>query len=156
MSSLSERISRDPEPWQPAEGSTIEGVVLDVDSRESEYSGSYPVLSVEDDDGTEWTIHAFHTVLAGELARKNPEPGDRIAIRFIGQQTKADGKPFFNYRVAIERAERPAVPEAPTPEVPAVPATPDPDRLHGTEDRRTPARRTVVDWAEPRPDEVPF
>jgi len=122
MSTLSERIARDPETWKPAEGDVLEGTVVDVASRESEYSGGYPVISVETDDGTEWEFHGFHTVAAGELARLDPHTGDRIAIKYQGQKAKTDGGKFHGYRILLERAERAPVMES-------APATPDPARL---------------------------
>lgn len=101
MSTLEERLSREPEGWRPSPGDQLIGTVLDIDTRTSDYGeGVYPLLLVETTDDKLYAVHAFHTVLKSELARRRPNIGDRIGIRYSGIP---DGKKYEHYRVELER-----------------------------------------------------
>ncbi len=120
MSSLQDRLNRDPEVVKIEPGESIVGTVLDITTRENEY-GSYPLVSLETDDGRELEWHAFHTVAANELAKVNPQPGDVLGVRNLG---KRDGKNYVAYRIVVER-NTPAAPLAITvteDEAPLAPA----------------------------------
>lgn len=107
MSSLQDRLNRDPEVVKLEPGESVVGTVLDITTRENEY-GSYPLVSLETDDGRELEWHAFHTVAANELAKVNPQPGDVLGVRNLG---KRDGKSYVAYRIVVER-NTPAAPLA--------------------------------------------
>lgn len=88
--------------WRPDPNEEIEGRVVQVDSRESEY-GVYPILTLEDEGGTQVAIHCVHSILRREIARRY-EPtqivGAQMKIRYDGKQKTKDGKrDFHNYRV---------------------------------------------------------
>ena len=107
MSSLQDRLNRDPEVVKIEPGESIVGTVLDITTRENEY-GSYPLVSLETDDGRELEWHAFHTVAQNELVKVNPQPGDVLGVRNLG---KRDGKSYVSYRLVVER-NTPAAPLA--------------------------------------------
>jgi hypothetical protein len=65
-----------------------------------EFGSPYPLLEVETDDGEVVAVHAFHTVLKNELAKKRPDVGDRVGIKYLGTPP---GKNYESYRVVIER-----------------------------------------------------
>jgi hypothetical protein len=100
MASVYDRLDRDAEAWKPEPGDKLVGTVVEIDERTSDY-GSYPLLIVETDDGVEHAVHAFHTVLRNELARKRPRTGDTIGLAYRG---KIDDR-YEGYRVVIVRAE---------------------------------------------------
>lgn len=88
--------------WRPEAGQEVEGRVVQVDARESEY-GVYPILTLEDEGGTQIAVHCIHSILRREIARRY-EPtqiiGQPMKIRYVGKQTTKDGKrDFHNYQV---------------------------------------------------------
>jgi hypothetical protein len=103
MKSLDERLDSFAESWKPKPGDKLIGVVTDLNERDNEY-GSYPIVTVRTDDGTELAFHAFHTVARNELAKQRPQIGDRIGIAYHG---KPKGKTYEAYRIIVERDEQP-------------------------------------------------
>jgi hypothetical protein len=101
MPTLHDRLARDPQGWRPQPGDSLVGTLIDVEERESDYGGVYPMLIIETDDGDEVAVHCFHTVLKNEVARQKPASGDRIGIRYKGRV--GDAK-YESYRVVVEKA----------------------------------------------------
>lgn len=99
---LEDRLDKPTTAWKPAPGDKIIGTVLELDTLESKFSGSYPLVVIETDDGEGNAIHAFHTVLRSELARKRPAIGDRLGIKYFGRDE--DGG-YEMYRVILDRKE---------------------------------------------------
>jgi hypothetical protein len=93
------------EAWKPDPGDKLIGSVVEISQRDGTF-GAYPILTVRQDDGTELALHAFHTVVANELARARPEIGERIAIKYIGMKPGSDGRAGYHaYKVAVDRPE---------------------------------------------------
>jgi hypothetical protein len=70
--------------WVPKEnGDRIEGRVVDVTSTDAGW-GPYPIVTLRTAQGIERDVHAYHTVLRKELARRHPKIGDEITIVFQG------------------------------------------------------------------------
>lgn len=93
-----------PEGWRPQPGDSIKGKVVDLDVRDGAY-GRYPLVTLETDRG-QVTVHAFHEVLASELARRSPKPGDVIEVAYRGKHpdkgyhlysVSGDGDLAFNW-----------------------------------------------------------
>jgi hypothetical protein len=105
MSNLAERAARFPEPWKPNPGGVLEGEVTELNYRDSDYGEEpYPILTVLDDDGTEWAFHGFHTMARLEIERKKPSVGDRVAIAYHGLgQAQPGMQPPHRYRVVVDR-----------------------------------------------------
>lgn len=99
MSSLEDRLDSYAEAWRPKAGEKIVGEVIDVDSRTTEY-GTYPIVTLRTDEGTELAIHGFHTVLKSEFSKARPEVGDRIGVKYLGKHEPR----YESYRVVRERA----------------------------------------------------
>lgn len=102
--SMNDRLDQEVTAWRPEPGDKIYGKVVDISENQGEYE-PYPLLEIETADGAMVAVHAFHTVLKSELAKKRPSPGDSIGIKYLG---KTAGKDYEGYRVIIDRA-------APTP-----------------------------------------
>ena len=100
--SLEERLESFAEAWKPNPGDTLIGVVVDIDSRTTEY-GTYPIVTIRDDDGAEFAVHAFHTVLRNEFAKRPPRLGERLGIKYLGKSDRG----YEGYRVAWEKAAIP-------------------------------------------------
>jgi hypothetical protein len=100
--SVEDRLDRQPTAWRPDEGDRLIGTVVEVGERESNYGGTYPIVVVENDAGTEVVVHAHHVVLRDELAQQRPRRGDRIGIRYLGRD--AD-RGYERYRVVVEHTD---------------------------------------------------
>lgn len=100
MDDLADRLDRTPAPWLPEPGGRLVGRVVEVGQRESRFGGTYPVVAVLTDSGEELLVHAYHTVLKGELAAQRPRPGDRIGIKYLGPDS---GRGYERYRVIVDR-----------------------------------------------------
>lgn len=112
MSSFDDRLAQDVEAWIPKEaGDTVQGQVVTVDTRPSDYGEDYPYLEIEKENGTIVSVHAFHTVLKRELGRLGPKEGDYIGIRYAGKE-KGRTADYEKYRVLLDRRASEA-PEAP-------------------------------------------
>jgi len=108
MSQLEERLESGlPSAWRPdkEDPDILIGKVVSIEQGTSEYE-PYPLVVVEQDDGTEKAVHGFHTVLKNELIRQKPQPGERIGIKYLGEQATKPGskfKSFIGYRVKVDR-----------------------------------------------------
>ena len=88
--------------WKPkpdrTEPEILQGTVVMVYGRTSEY-GSYPVVVVDaEDSGFLLAFHAFHQVAIGQLKELKPSPGEAIAIvahpkRASNNRKDAQGNP---------------------------------------------------------------
>lgn len=96
--------------WLPRPGDKVGGTLVDRYTGESDY-GIYPILEIEQANGEVIAVHGFHTVLRGQIERKDPQPGDRVGVTYYGPQD-ADkarkGSPAEMYRLVVIPAVRPA------------------------------------------------
>lgn len=60
-----------------------------------------PKLTLEDEDGVEWTLTAFRSVLKNALLELKPNLGDVIHFKNLG---KPRGKNYYNYKVKVVTA----------------------------------------------------
>lgn len=93
--------------WRPdkEDTDTLIGVVTDIQMASSDYE-PYPLVVIRRDDGSEVAVHAFHTVLKNELLRHKPNIGERVGIKYLGEQPTKPGskfKSFIGYRVKVDR-----------------------------------------------------
>lgn len=91
--------------WLPPVGSRLTSTVVTIRIGQSEW-GVYPVLIVEDANGTMHSIHAFHTLLRNQLKELRPMPGTLITVAYIGKVTRtedevAKGKNEYHNYVVI-------------------------------------------------------
>lgn len=112
MDDVMDRLDRDAEGWRPDPGDKIQGTIVDITTRDSEYQDdTYPVLEIKNElDGEYIAVHAFHSVLKREISNQKPEVGDRIGIKYFGKvtgkRTDTKGRPveFEKYKVVVDRA----------------------------------------------------
>lgn len=92
--------------WRPDPGDKLSGEVVGIGERAGEY-GSYPIVTLRRDDGEELALHAFHSVLASELAALRPKLGDRLAVRYDGKkQTRTGTGSYHGYKVVKDGDEQ--------------------------------------------------
>jgi hypothetical protein len=58
--------------WRPEPGDVLIGEVAGLDERPGFAGEVYPIVTVHCEDGSYVAVHAFHTVLRGELERQAP------------------------------------------------------------------------------------
>ena len=100
--SLEDRLDSAATGWKPNPGDRLVGTVIDVDSRDGDY-GVYPIVTVQTDNGDEIAIHAFHTVLRREFAKRQPQPGERIGVKYLGKSDKG----YESYKIVWENVVPP-------------------------------------------------
>lgn len=99
-SSIEDRLDAEyAEAWRPGPGEKIVGEVIALSEREGAF-GRYPIVTIRTADGDERALHAFHEVLAGELANLKPKLGDEIGVKYAGKDPE---KGYHRYRA--ERAD---------------------------------------------------
>lgn len=98
---LEERLEAQTEAWMPEAGDKIVGTIVELSELESQY-GTYPLIIITTEEGREFAIHCFRTVLKNEVAKKRPAVGDRIGVKYFGQLPDKD---FHGYKLVIERGE---------------------------------------------------
>lgn len=105
-----------PEVWiAVAPGDQLTGIIDDLDVAWSDVQnngkgdGWYPLLTVKVEQGDGYhagqvvKVHAFSTVLRNEVLKREPMPGERVIITYIGTSTEAKKgqSPPELYRVTV-------------------------------------------------------
>jgi hypothetical protein len=88
------------EAWRPGPGESIAGTLIALDQRESNYGGTYPLLTIHADDGRVLDVHAYEAVLLDELAKLRPRVGERLGIAYLGKHAE---RGYHRYRVVVDR-----------------------------------------------------
>lgn len=92
------------EGWKPEPGDKLLGTVLTVSTSDAGGFGAYPLLEIVSDDGEGIALHCFHAVLKTAVERWNPQPGERIGVKYVG---KLEGRGAFegyeDYRMVVQR-----------------------------------------------------
>lgn len=104
---LEERIEKGfPESWRPEEGEKIIGTVVEYGVGPTDY-GERDTVVVRLADGTEKTVWLLHDVLINQFKREKPQPGERIAVKYVGQKTNPTSqRRYKDYRLMVERSAR--------------------------------------------------
>ncbi len=88
--------------WRPQPGDKLVGTVIGLGERAGAY-GTYPIVTVRQDDGTELAFHAFHTVAQQQLAEVRPRLGEQIWVKYQGQ--RGADRTYHSYAVKVDRDE---------------------------------------------------
>jgi hypothetical protein len=108
---MEQRLDFEPDPWDPAPGDKVAGEVVQVQRYDSKFTGEeYPVVDLltDPDNLTGVRIYGSRTVLGNELDRLQPQPGDRLAVKYAGM-VENKGVEYHSYRVVLDRVT-PAAP----------------------------------------------
>lgn len=96
-----------PESWIPEKpGDTIVGVLVRGSTAPTQF-GPAPVLHLATDDGDR-SVWVFYETLKSELRRLKPAAGEKVAIRYVGEEKAKNPKPgrsatYHSYKVAVDR-----------------------------------------------------
>jgi hypothetical protein len=88
--------------WRPSPGDMLDGKVVKLLARESEF-GVYPVVVMDTGDATYVAVHAFHTILRDGLRELKAAPGDDLVIMYQG---KLESKNSAGKNAAGEEVKR--------------------------------------------------
>jgi hypothetical protein len=88
--------------WKPTEaGATLVGTLAAYREQETKYGPAKLALIDPEDGSARQQVFLTPTVLKAAWAEKNPQVGDRVAIRFNG---KHPVKGYLLFALAVERA----------------------------------------------------
>jgi hypothetical protein len=107
---MEQRLDFDPDPWDPEPGDKVAGEVVQVQRYDSKFTGEdYPVVDLLTDPDTLAGVRVYgsRTVLGNELDRLQPQPGDRLAVKYAGM-VENKGVEYHSYRVVLDRTQPPA------------------------------------------------
>jgi len=78
------------EGWRPEPGDVLRGKVVDVTRTQDRFNAdkTYPIVTIEREDGEQVAVHAFHIVLQNALRQVRPMPGDSLAIKYGGRKAR--------------------------------------------------------------------
>jgi hypothetical protein len=107
LRALEERVNVDyPDAWLPetnhSHPNPLVGEIVDRREATTRRDSVETVLVVKTEDGTVWSLWLLGAVLQRELGAA--QPGDRLAVRWLGMRPNAEGTPYRSYRVALESA----------------------------------------------------
>lgn len=97
---MTEEESAFPSAWRPEAGAVLTGTMVGVEMIDPNGRGAYPVVTVRSEDGGEYAVHAFHSVLKRELARRRPKAGDDLTIVYEGKKAGGQYGEYHSYRVS--------------------------------------------------------
>lgn len=130
---LSEKLACDKREWRPHQPkhncpAVVYGLVTERDTFTSAYGDGekVPTLRILTADNIEWSVIGFHGYLRSELERKDPRPGDFIALAFTGTKPGKTGESDA-YLYVLELERNPATPVTELTAVPDGPAAREPD-----------------------------
>jgi hypothetical protein len=107
---MEQRLDFEPEPWDPKPGDKVVGEVVQVHRYESKFTGKeYPVVDLVTDPETLTGVRIYgsRTVLGNELDRLQPQPGDRLAVKYLGVIKAGTPDEYHGYKVMLDRAASP-------------------------------------------------
>lgn len=91
-------------------GDMLVGKVVGFSKGFSEY-GPHPVVTIKsEDDGEQYSVHCMQTVLRNQMSEADPKPGDRIAVKYLGDSEaksgKRAGKAYKDFKVRVHAPNR--------------------------------------------------
>ena len=125
MMSLDELIELEVSGWNPEPGAKLVGLVIDRrDGIEGGYD-PYTMLVIQTGEQEATAVHCFHSALRSEVERQDPQVGDQIAVKYLGQKPTKGQSRFASYEAynlivrtpagTSKRKAAPWVPERFTP-----------------------------------------
>lgn len=110
---LDQVVEDDAEGWVPSEpGEGIAGIVVKVGETRSDFAKDgedpmVPTVTIETKNGDRFRVIGYGSVLRREILDANPQPGDRIAVKYFGEKPvkkgRYAGKTYRHFGVAIRR-----------------------------------------------------
>lgn len=101
------------EAWKPADDEDIpegiQGKVISVSSVETDQKyggGTVPLLEIQEKSGRIWSVRGYHTVLRNQIEKNNPQVGDIVAIKYLGEKDNKKGdNSYQNYGMKCPKCD---------------------------------------------------
>jgi hypothetical protein len=77
--------------------------VVSRSSRDGGY-GEYPILTIQPAKGEALAVHCTNVAIKAKVIEKNPQAGDEIGIRFLGEATSKTGNTYKNFKVVVKKS----------------------------------------------------
>jgi len=92
------------EAWIPSKaGDQIGGNVISRSSRDGGF-GEYVILVIDQEKGDPRAVHCAGTALKAKVQETNPQPGDYVAIRYVGEAVgKKSGNTYKDFRLVVKK-----------------------------------------------------
>jgi hypothetical protein len=85
-----------------AAGDEIAGEVARLDIGDTTY-GSVRIVVLRTEDGSLRSVWLIHDALRSQMEKLKPQPGDVIAIQYLGKQVSGNGRSYHAYSVATPK-----------------------------------------------------
>lgn len=100
--------------WMPKDDEDhpegIQGKVITVTTVETDAKyggGSVPLLEIEEADGHIWSVRGYHTVLRNQIEKNDPQVGDMIGIKYLGEkQNRSGDNSYSNYGIVCPKCSK--------------------------------------------------
>ena len=83
-------------------GDEIAGTVVRLDVADTEY-GPQRIVVNDAGDGELRSIWLLHDALLSQMKKLKPQPGDVLAVRYLGRQQSGNGRSYHAYTVAMDK-----------------------------------------------------
>lgn len=96
-------------PWVPDDEDDpspdgIQGLVTFRGEISSDYGPeAIPLVELDGDDGTTWSIRGYSTALRNQINKADPQPGNRAAFKYFGVKKSKNGREYKNYKVVCRK-----------------------------------------------------
>jgi hypothetical protein len=81
------------------QGRVVSRTVIESDAKYG--GGLIPLIEIQETDGHIWSIRGYHSVLRGQIEKANPQVGDVIAVKYLGEKENRKGdQSYFSYGIA--------------------------------------------------------
>lgn len=98
-------VARETTNWIPeSAGEQVAGEVIELSSIETAY-GVAPTVTILTGDDREVRVAGFGTVLARAISSAELDPGDLLAVRYLGQKTAAGGSEYKDFKLVVRNPD---------------------------------------------------
>lgn len=102
--SIDDLLDAESQTWKPdTEGDTVKGKLIDRGEWTGDY-GTSPTLTIQTDAGDIYVVFCSSGVLKSNVERQNPQIGDEVGIRYLGEAEGKSGRTYKNFKFVVVRS----------------------------------------------------
>lgn len=84
------------------QGRVVSRTVIESDQKYG--GGTIPLLEIEESNGHIWSVRGYHSVLRGQIEKNDPQIGDTVAIKYLGEvDNKKGDQTYFSYKMVCPK-----------------------------------------------------
>jgi len=92
-----------PEAWMPQPGEVLVGTVKRYEQSETTYGPCYVCIVANEETGELTSVWLLQTALKSQFEKKQPEPGERIGLKYAGETQGKSGRAYHDYTLRVDR-----------------------------------------------------